>query len=86
MDESLLKFPCKISVKAMGLTSVEFEKAVLSIMHQHVPDLTEGAFQSRASKDQKYTSITITFTAESKEQLDAIYKDLTECELVVMAL
>jgi len=39
-----------------------------------------------ASKTGKYTSITITITAHSKDQLDAIYLDLTACEHVTMAL
>ncbi|MBI3188142.1 MAG: DUF493 domain-containing protein, partial [Gammaproteobacteria bacterium] len=33
-----------------------------------------------------YTSITITISAQSKQQLDSIYQDLTACEHVLYAL
>ena len=36
--------------------------------------------------DGKYLSITIVITAHSKQQLDAIYQELTDSELVIMAL
>lgn len=84
--ETCFKFPCKFPVKAMGKTCAEFEIAVLEIMHRHVPDLAEGAIKMRPSSKGNYTAITVTIQAQSREQLDAIYMDLTACELVVYAI
>ena len=64
----------------------EFEVAVLEIMHRHVPDLAEGALKMRPSSKGNYTAITITIQAQSREQLDAIYVDLTASELVAYAI
>ncbi|VAW50789.1 Proposed lipoate regulatory protein YbeD [hydrothermal vent metagenome] len=84
--ETLLEFPCEFPVKAMGLACDEFEVAVIEIINRHVENLAENALKIKPSKTGKYTAITITFTAYSKKQLDAIYVDLTACEHVSIAL
>ncbi len=84
--ETLLEFPCDFPVKAMGLACDELEIAVIEIINRHVEYLAEDALKMRPSKTGKYTAITITITASSKEQLDAIYIDLTACEHVSIAL
>ena len=84
--ETLLEFPCDFPVKAMGLTCDELEIAVIEIINRHVENLPEGALSMRPSKNGKYTAITITITAQSKQQLDAIYMDLTACQHVSIAL
>lgn len=85
-DESLLKFPCEFPIKAMGKTCPEFEAAVLGIMHRHVPDLGEGAVRMRPSSAGRYTAITVTIQAQSREQLDSIYMELTSCDHVVFSI
>lgn len=85
-EETLLEFPCEFPIKAFGLTGEVLEVAVLEIVNRHVEDLSEGAVKMNASKNAKYTSITVTITATSKRQIDSIYIDLTDCEHVVMAL
>lgn len=84
--ETLLEFPCEFPVKAMGLTCDELEVAVIEIINRHVDNLSEGALRLRPSKNGKYTAITITITAHSKRQIDAIYIDLSACEHVTIAL
>lgn len=85
-EETLFEFPCEFPVKCMGLNKPEFEVAVIEIMNRHVSDLGEGAIKTRLSKEGKYCSITVTITARSKKQLDAIYMDLTSCTHVKMSL
>jgi putative lipoic acid-binding regulatory protein len=84
--ETLFEFPCKFPIKAMGLTCDELEIAVIEIINRHVEDLSEGALSMKPSKNGKYTAITVTITAHSKDQLDAIYMELTACEHVSIAL
>ena len=85
-EESLLEFPCEFPIKAMGKAGPELEAAVLEIMNRHVPDLGEGAVKTRASRNGNYLSITVTIQAKSRDQLDAIYMDLTSCEHTVFVL
>ena len=85
-EETLLKFPCEFSVKAMGRSHADLMTAVKDIMQRHVTDLSAQAFAETASSAGKFVSITVTITATSKQQLDAIYQDLSAHELVLMAL
>jgi putative lipoic acid-binding regulatory protein len=85
-NESLITYPCDFILKVFGLSSDEFEVTVLQIIHQHVPNLAEGAIQSRFSKNGKYLALTITVHVESKEQLDRIYQDLSSSPQVLIAL
>lgn len=81
-----LQFPCEFAIKAFGLASDEFEVTVLTIIRNHVETLREDAIKNRPSKDGKYIALTIMIEAESKEQLDAIYGELSSHPLVLMAL
>ncbi len=85
-EETLLQFPCPFSVKAMGLAGGDFDATVVEIVRRHVPQLGEGAVSARPSKEGKYLSVTVTFEATSKAQLDAIYQDLTDHDQVLMSL
>ena len=85
-EESLLEFPCEIVVKAMGLADDRFEQLVYELVHAHVPNLGENAVRTRPSKGGKYLSVSVKVMAESRQQMDAIYQDLTAHEKVLMAL
>ncbi|MCX4188783.1 YbeD family protein [Methylophaga sp. OBS3] len=84
--ETLLEFPCQYAVKAMGESSEDFDALVVEIVLRHVPALAENAVNTRQSSGGKYTSVTVTFEATSKAQLDAIYQDLTDEARVKYAL
>ena len=85
-DKPVMEFPCEFPIKVMGHARDDFEALVATLVRQHVPDLGEGAIRSRPSKEGKYIAVTVTVTATSREQLDAIYYALTACEHVLMAL
>lgn len=85
-QKSLLTFPCDFPIKVFGLGNDEFESAVLMIIRKHVPNLLEGAVQSRPSENGKYRALTITVHVTSKEQLDSLYQDLSSSPHVLMAL
>ena len=84
--ETLLKFPCEYPIKIVGKANNEFETFVLSVLHQHFPDLTEGSLETRHSRDNTYLAITVTVNAISKAQLDAVYQELSTSKLVMMVL
>lgn len=85
-EESPLQFPCEFPIKAMGKNDCDLDMVVVEIVRRHVPDLAEGAVKSRPSAQGRYVSVTVVVNATSREQLDAIYQDLVDCESVIMAL
>jgi len=85
-QETLLEFPCEFSVKAMGLNQPGFQETVVQIVRQHCATLGENCSRCRPSKNGKWLSVTVTLTATSKQQLDAIYMDLTAHESVTMSI
>ena len=80
------EFPCLYKIKAMGLHEPNFDALVVEIVRRHHPDLKEGAVSHKPSRNGKYISVTVTIEAQSRQQLDAIYDDLTAHEKVLMRL
>jgi hypothetical protein len=70
----------------MGKSGCNLDMVVVEIVRRHAPDLSEGAVRSRESAQGNYVSVTVVVNAVSREQLDAIYQDLVDCESVIMAL
>jgi uncharacterized protein len=85
-EDTVMEFPCQFPIKAMGKMEENFDMLVVEIIRKHVSDLSENAVKSRRSKEGKFVSITVTVTAESKQQLDNIYYELTAHEKVLWAL
>ena len=84
--ETLLEFPCDFPVKAMGRNDEGFEDLVTKIILAHAEPVAAVPVSTSASSSGKYLSVTVTIEAVSKAQLDRIYQDLTDCELVLVAL
>jgi putative lipoic acid-binding regulatory protein len=80
-----MEFPCSFPLKVMGLNGGPFESVVQAVIRKHLHD-APVIFESRPSSSGKYLSVTATFTATSREQLDALYRELNSHELVVMTL
>lgn len=85
-NETLLEFPCQFAIKAMGKNNLEFDLLVIELVRRHAPELHEQALTTRPSKDGNYLAVTVTIQASSKQQLDAIYQDLSDHPQVLMAL
>ncbi|HOG80441.1 MAG TPA: DUF493 domain-containing protein [Anaerolineaceae bacterium] len=85
-DKPLLEFPCVFPLKAIGKGGDDFGALVFEIVSRHVPGLTDTALTSRPSSSGNYLAVTVTFTAHSRDQLDAIYLELNAHERVVMTL
>jgi putative lipoic acid-binding regulatory protein len=79
-------FPCAFPIKAIGRSSADFEAVVVAILRRHVVDFDEGGVVSRYSENGNYLSVTATFIAESREQLDAVYQELSSHQQVLMVL
>lgn len=87
LDEAVgLAFPTPFPIKVMGRRESGFTKAVIEIVLRHAPDFMPGTLESRPSREGKYVSLTATINATSREQLDALYRELCDHPSVVMVL
>jgi putative lipoic acid-binding regulatory protein len=85
-QESLLTFPCVFPLKVMGRREDGFAQMVSEVVMRHAPDFNAGTIEMRASKNGRYLSLTVTINAKSREQLDALYTELSKHPMVVMVL
>jgi putative lipoic acid-binding regulatory protein len=85
-EESLLEFPCDFPIKMMGRDSPEFRATVRELVEKHTGPLDDDSIQSSLSRNGRFVSVTITVAAESREQLDNIYREVTAHDDVLMAL
>jgi putative lipoic acid-binding regulatory protein len=84
--KNVFEFPCPFPIKVFGQDQDNFEAFVLSIVQRHVSELGPEAVTTRPSRDGKYVAVTVTFTAENLEQLDALYLDLSGQQRILMLL
>lgn len=85
-QETLLEFPCQFPLKIMGKHEEQFVLEVLTIVVRHAPDFDHSTIDKRPSRNGNYISITCTINAVSKEQLDALYREISSHPLVKFAL
>ncbi len=85
-DESPLAFPCRFPIKIVGRTEAGFAQAMLEIVLRHAPDFDAASMEMRASFKGTYLALTCTITATSREQLDALYRELSGHEKVKWVL
>lgn len=85
-EESPLTFPCEFPVKMMGRDEQAFHEAARAIVARHAPGIDASAFRATHSSKANFVSLTVTITAESQAQLDALYTDLSADEQILVAL
>ena len=81
-----LTFPCVFPIKVMGRTQDGFAQAVADVVRKHAPDFDPGSLEMRASKEGNWLSVTATVNANSREQLDNLYRELVAHPMVKMVL
>ena len=84
--ESPLKFPTAFPIKVMGRRQDEFAQVITDIVLKHAPDFHPETIEMRSSKQARYLSLTVTINAKSREQLDALYSELSKHPMVAMVL
>ncbi len=80
----LLEFPCQFTYKVMGYAKPELPELVLSVVQRHAP----GDYSPRVKPSGKgnYHSVSVTITATSIEQVETLYTELGDIEIVRMVL
>lgn len=84
--ETLLQFPCSFPIKLMGRADAGFSDVAVRLIGRHVGEISKNQIQTTSSRNGNFLSLTITIDAQSQEQLDNIYNDLSNQEDVLVAL
>ncbi|CNG97100.1 proposed lipoate regulatory protein YbeD [Yersinia aldovae] len=80
----LLEFPCSFTYKVMGIAEPQLVDQVVEVVQRHAPgDYTP---QVKPSSKGNFHSVSITITAIHIDQVETLYKELAELELVRMVL
>jgi putative lipoic acid-binding regulatory protein len=85
-EPSLLEFPCDFPLKIMGARHDDFVSTMVEVVRRHVPDFADDAIATRTSAKGSYLSLTCTIRATSREQLDALYRELSAHPMVKVVL
>ncbi len=80
----LWEFPCQFLFKAMAHAHPGIEDEIVAVIQEFVP----GDYSPKVnpSKNGNYVSVSVTFTASSKQQLDDIYIAVNKLEKVKFCL
>jgi putative lipoic acid-binding regulatory protein len=70
----------------MGRAVEGLDGLIVEMVRRHAPDLDETQVSVRESRGGNWVSVTVVIEARSQAQLDAIYRELSAHEKVVMAL
>ena len=85
-SDSLLTFPCVFPLKVVGRREDGFAQSVAEVVRRHAADFHADTLEMRPSKNARYLSLTVTINARSREQLDALYTELSRHPMVIMVL
>jgi putative lipoic acid-binding regulatory protein len=79
-------FPSEFPIKVMGRPDSDVKALARAIIERHAGPVPDSSVRVRTSSDGNFVAVTYTVLASSREQLDAIYRELTACKSVLMAL
>jgi putative lipoic acid-binding regulatory protein len=82
--KDLLEFPCSFTYKVMGHAKPELPERVLEVIQRHAPgDYTPVV---KPSSKGTYHAVSVNIVAVSIEQVEILYKELGEIDIVRMVL
>jgi len=85
-EESLIEYPSDFPIKVMGPTHDAFAPTILEVVLKHDPTCHEGKIEARPSAKGNFTGLTVTVRAISREQLDALYTELSGHPMVKIVM
>jgi putative lipoic acid-binding regulatory protein len=86
MSETLQIFPSEFPIKVMGRHDSDLRALTQAIIERHAGPIPDSSIRQRTSGDGNFLALTYVVQATSREQLDTIYRELTACKVVLMAL
>jgi len=85
-SDPVMDFPCQFPIKAMGRCDTALAERVVAIIGRHADEVPGECVTIAHSRSNRFVSVTVTIEARSRRQLDAIYRELTDCREVLIAL
>ena len=82
----VMQFPMDFPVKVMGLNEADFPDTVANIARTVFPNFDNSKTKIALSSNKKYISVNIVVHAESRAQLDDLYRAITSHPKVKVAL
>ncbi|HEX3395795.1 MAG TPA: DUF493 domain-containing protein [Steroidobacteraceae bacterium] len=79
-------FPSDFPIKVMGRHDSDLRALTQAIVERHAGPIPDSSVKTRTSADGNFLALTYVVHATSREQLDKIYRELTACKSVLMAL
>jgi putative lipoic acid-binding regulatory protein len=80
------EFPSEFPIKVMGRQGSDLRALTQAIIERHAGPMADSQVKTRTSGDGNFLALTYMVVATSREQLDTIYRELTACKSVLMAL
>ena len=80
------EFPSELPIKVMGRQGSDLRALTQAIVERHAGPIADSHVKTRTSGDGNFLALTYMVVATSREQLDTIYRELTACKSVLMAL
>jgi hypothetical protein len=86
MSSTPEEYPSDFPIKVMGRHDSDLRALTQAIVERHAGPIADSQVKTRTSADGNFLALTYTINATSREQLDKIYRELTACKSVLMAL
>ncbi|GAC1304134.1 MAG: YbeD family protein [Steroidobacteraceae bacterium] len=86
MSSTVQTFPSDFPIKVMGRQDANLRSLTQAIIERHAGPVDESNVRVRTSTDGNFLALTYVVRASSRDQLDTIYRELTACKSVLMAL
>jgi putative lipoic acid-binding regulatory protein len=80
------EFPSEFPIKVMGRQGSDLRALTQAIIERHAGPMADSHVKTRTSADGNFLALTYFVVATGREQLDTIYRELTACKSVLMAL
>ena len=80
-----LNFPCEYPIKVIGQDEDDFFAFVIDLVTRHAPEVMPHEFSVNRSSGGKYAAVSVTIIAESRQQVNALYKEMGEHKRIKVA-
>lgn len=83
---TLIDFPCRFSVKIIGVNAPLFMEEITEITCKHFPQFNHNDLKKNQSQKSNYLALTVTVYVLNQDMLDAFYQEVTKHKDVRMVL
>ncbi|MEM8984230.1 MAG: DUF493 domain-containing protein [Pseudomonadota bacterium] len=84
-DTEIMQFPLEFPVKLIGRDDGQFHSIARALLEPIIGPIDAANIREARSSGGKYLALTVTFTATSRDQLDAVYRALSDSDDVLFA-